>query len=158
MAGKIINATALRVNTVAMDNVVSLSSASIIGAMAAIALPPQMAVPDDMRYELFLDSLNAFPRAVPMHITPMTDIMVNSIPSLPVSTAEYRFIPKPNPMTDSCRRYFDAFFVNFLNGAPNVTAISIPATRERAVGMKNDAASSTMNRILEMFSFIVSEY
>ena len=74
-----------------------------------------------------------------MTITPITETMVKSIPSLPDSTAEYRFIPKPRPTTEACNRYFDTFLVNIGKGEPRVTARTIPASRATAVGKKNDA-------------------
>ena len=42
-------ATALRMKIVASDSEVWFSSASITGATAAMALPPQIAVPDEIR-------------------------------------------------------------------------------------------------------------
>ena len=49
MGGNTNRATAFSVNTTASDREVSFSSAPITGATAAIALPPQMAVPEDTR-------------------------------------------------------------------------------------------------------------
>ena len=43
------NATALSTKIVARESEVSFSSESITGATAAIALPPQIAVPGEMR-------------------------------------------------------------------------------------------------------------
>ena len=44
----------LRIKIVPRAIATSSSWALIIGAIAAIALPPQMAVPADIRYEIFL--------------------------------------------------------------------------------------------------------
>ena len=154
IAGKMSSAAAFSVKTVAMESVVSSSSASMIGAIAAIALPPQIAVPEDMRYELLRESLKALPSRTPRHITPITDTIVNSMPSFPASIAECRFIPKPRPITESWSMYLEAFFVNFLNGAPKVIASSIPARSDKAVGRKNDAANSPIKRIFVILSFI----
>lgn len=154
IAGKMSSAAAFSVKTVAMESVVSSSSASMMGAIAAIALPPQIAVPEDMRYELLRESLKALPSRTPRHITPITDTIVNSMPSFPASIAECRFIPKPRPITESWSMYLDVFLVNFLNGAPKVIASSIPARSDKAVGRKNDAANSPIKRIFVILSFI----
>lgn len=47
--GEYEGATALRMKIVASDSEVWFSSASITGATAAMALPPQIAVPDEIR-------------------------------------------------------------------------------------------------------------
>ena len=96
---------------------------------------------------MFRESLNTRPSRVPMTITPITETMVKSIPSLPDSTAEYRFIPKPRPTTEACSRYFDTFLVNTGKGEPRVTAKAIPASRATAVGRKNDAMKRATNNI-----------
>ena len=44
---------------------------------------------------------------------PITEITVNSIPSLPEASAECKFIPKPNPTTEYCNKYLDVFLLNF---------------------------------------------
>ena len=49
MTGNTKRATVLRMKIVASDSEVWFSSASITGATAAMALPPQIAVPDEIR-------------------------------------------------------------------------------------------------------------
>lgn len=49
MTGKTKRATALSTKIVASEREVSFSSESITGATAAMALPPQMAVPAEIR-------------------------------------------------------------------------------------------------------------
>lgn len=44
---------------------------------------------------------------------PITETIVNSIPSLPEARAECKFIPNPNPTTEYCNRYLDVFLLNF---------------------------------------------
>ena len=78
-------ATALSVKITARDMEVSSSSALTTGATAAIALPPQIAVPALIRYDNFGSIPKARPRSHPMVITPITDTMVNMMPSFPAA-------------------------------------------------------------------------
>lgn len=56
----------------------------IAGQMAAMALPPHMAVPELIRYAVSLSTLRSFlPMNIPIRIVPITEIMVKSIPSRP---------------------------------------------------------------------------
>ncbi len=50
MGGKIKRAMELRMNITPSDTAISSESALSTGPTAAMALPPHMAVPDDMRY------------------------------------------------------------------------------------------------------------
>ena len=54
MTGNKIKAIELSIKIVPSDTLISWSLAFITGAMAAIALPPQMAVPLLIRYDVFL--------------------------------------------------------------------------------------------------------
>ena len=66
-----------------------------------MALPPQMAVPDEMRYEVFLLIESHQPSRTPMTMTPITETTVNSMPSLPLLSDSMRFMPNPRPTTDA---------------------------------------------------------
>lgn len=62
-------------------------------------------------------------------MTSVTDISVKTTPSLPTSSALCRFIPKPSPTTDTCRRYLDILLDNFLYGCMQNRAYTIPVNR-----------------------------
>ena len=65
------------------------------GAVAARALPPQMAVPEAIKRLIFLSSFNILANKNPRTITiTMVDI-VNKKPCEPAETAVSRSIPKP---------------------------------------------------------------
>ena len=83
MGGKINNAKAFNINIVAMEIDISLSFDLVIGATAAMALPPHIAVPADIRYVEVFGSFTHLPRNHPNIITSDTDTIVNNIPSLP---------------------------------------------------------------------------
>jgi len=60
MAGNINNATELSMKTVPSATDVCFSSVFKTFEMAAMALPPQMAVPEEIRCEIFGSILNIF--------------------------------------------------------------------------------------------------
>ena len=104
----------------------------------------------------FFDNLKALPKSTPAIITPTTDIMVNIMPSLPDSTAEYRFMPKPRPTTDACKRYLEVFLEKTGYGDFKVRAKAIPSNNANAGEMKKDAAKSSRNKILESTSLFIT--
>jgi hypothetical protein len=46
-----------------------------------------------------------------MSKVPTTDIIVKSIPSLPEAIEAWRFMPKPKPMTEYWRSFFETFLL-----------------------------------------------
>ena len=68
----------------------------------------------------------------PITKVPITEITVNSIPSLPEARAECRFIPNPSPTTEYCNKYLDVFLLNFGCACPQVNAKISP--RNKATG------------------------
>lgn len=78
-----------------------LVSALIIGEIVAIALPPHMAVPEDIKVEIERSSLKSLANKYPNPRVIMMLAKVRKNPSLPVSIAVFKFKPKPNPTTDT---------------------------------------------------------
>ena len=76
----------------------SLSSASIVGAIAAMAEPPQMPVPADMRLDNFQFSPKAFPIKYPppKHVSKVNTITTSDI--LPTCKTVVMFSDKPSKM------------------------------------------------------------
>ena len=72
--------------------------------MAAMALPPQIAVPHEIKWDVFLSVLNHFPKSVPKISVQKIEKTVNKKPSFPAETALAAFIPKPNPTTENCNK------------------------------------------------------
>ena len=54
------------------------------------------------------------------------------MPSIPAANDSFRFIPKPNPTTEICKRYFEKVFTFDLNKHPNRRANKIPEKRPTA--------------------------
>ncbi len=94
-------AIALRMKMTPNDTAISFSLARITPPTAAIAEPPQMAVPDEMRYDALASILRYLPNRMPKNITNTTEAMVKSIPSAPDLSDSERFMPKPKPTTDA---------------------------------------------------------
>src|SRR5580765_7097393 len=70
------SAMELRMKTVPRETAISSSLASAIGATAAMALPPQIAVPAAIKNEDFLLTRMRYPRASPISIT---DVMLRAV-------------------------------------------------------------------------------
>jgi hypothetical protein len=56
--GKNINATKLNIKIIVNAKIRSLGFALMIGAIAAIAVPPHIAAPEEIRIEIFLSNFN----------------------------------------------------------------------------------------------------
>jgi len=77
----------------------SFSEALMTGEIAAIALPPQIAVPEDIKCDILLFNFNNLPIKNPTIITMKMDVIVNVNPSFPIDNVSLIFIPNPNPTT-----------------------------------------------------------
>ena len=83
----------------------------ITGAIAAIALPPQMAVPQEIKCEVFFSMFNHLPIKLPKIKVLKIEPIVNKKPSFPADKALFTFIPKPSPTTDICNKIFVALLL-----------------------------------------------
>ena len=149
------SAIALSRKITASDILVSSSSAFTTGATAAMALPPQIAVPELIRYESFGSKPIRRPTRQPTSITPVTETRVKSMPSLPASSDSYIFMPNPRPTTANCSRYFELFLENAGKGLPRISASAMPAKRARAGDTKTEAARRMRYSAVEIFAFIL---
>jgi len=68
----------------------------------------------------------------PISNVPITEIIVNSIPSLPEASEACKFMPNPNPTTEYCNRYLDVFLLNLGCACPHSKANARP--RNKATG------------------------
>ena len=99
MVGKINKAIELSKNTIPKAILISLPFALITGEIAAIALPPQMAVPEVIRCPSFKSSFNNLANTSPKLTVNRMEKMVKPKPSLLVCSVSLINIPKPNPTT-----------------------------------------------------------
>ena len=132
------------IKIVPRDTEISSSSASITGATAAIALPPQIAVPADIKFDVLSFTLRSLPRKNPTASVPKIVAIVNRIPCFPALTTSVKFIPKPNKTTEICNKILVAFFVCCGKGFPNVKAAINPKTK--AIGGETQVVRQTKIR------------
>lgn len=75
-----------------------------MGEIAAMALPPQIAVPQEIKCDVFFSVLNHFPNKVPNIKVLNIENTVSRKPSFPAESAAVAFIPKPKPTTENCNK------------------------------------------------------
>jgi hypothetical protein len=96
--------------------------------MAAMALPPQMADPKEIRVEVRWGILNNLPNRYPKTMVKLMLMAVYKKASLPVLTSSGRFMPNPSPITEACsKRLLQTDVVTF-QGLPIRIPNVIPAT------------------------------
>ena len=97
-----------------------------------MALPPQMAVPQEIKCDVFLSVLSHFPKNVPNINVLKIENIVSKKPSFPAEIAAVAFIPKPKPITENCNKYVIAMWLNATNGFPKTFTITTP--NNKAIG------------------------
>ena len=65
-----------------------------------MALPPQIAVPQAIRWDVFLSITKHLPNKIPKTMVVTMEIIVKKKLVEPMDKALLTFIPKPNPTTD----------------------------------------------------------
>src|SRR5215472_948323 len=124
-------AIAFRMNTVPRETAMSWSSASRTGPMAAIALPPQIAVPTEIRRDGVRSTESARPRKRPQATAKLIPTSVYRNPERPAWRTSVRLMPKPSPTTEICNSHFEQREVNSGNGFPSASARTSPKARAR---------------------------
>src|SRR5579862_4673486 len=100
------SATEFRMNTVPSATAISSSLALAIGPTAAMALPPQIAVPALIRNAAFLPTRSTYPSPRPRDIATVIPIAVYRKPERPARATSCKFIPNPSATTEPCSRNF----------------------------------------------------
>lgn len=78
---------------------------------AAIALPPQIAVPPDIKIDVFLSTFKNLPISKPIARVSVTEQAVKKKLVFDVSITCVRLIPNPIITIEACNRYFVSFDV-----------------------------------------------
>src|SRR3954462_1485663 len=133
--GKISSAIEFRIKTVPSETDISSSFAPTMGPTAAMALPPHIAVPVEIRNDATFSTFNIFPIAKPIARVAVIPIAVYKMPLRPARKTLFRFIPKPRSTTEACSRYFVKDFVSLRNGFKE----SSPSARPTASADGGDA-------------------
>lgn len=97
-----------------------------------MALPPQIAVPHEIKCDVFLSVFNHFPKNVPKIKVLKMENIVSKKPSFPDEIAVVAFIPKPKPITENCNKKVMAIALNSTKGFPKTLTITIP--NNKAIG------------------------
>ena len=103
---------ALRTKTTVREKEIWLSFAPTIGETAAIALPPQIAVPEEIKNVVFLSTLRIFPKKTPNKKTKSTEQAVKIMPFEDTSMTCCKFIPNPISTTEYCK-IGEEYFLNW---------------------------------------------
>ena len=151
--GKINNAIAFKVNIVPKATVMELSLALITGPKAAIALPPHIAVPPEMRVLVCTSTFNNLPIHKPNPIVKAIENKVNTKPVFPAIKASCKFIPNPKPTTDACKRIFVNILLCWINGLPIVNATTNPQNNATA----GDKKGTIKRRIMNIVSLVLCD-
>lgn len=154
MLGNMNNAKAFSIKTTTNENEIWLSSASIIGDMAAIALPPQIAVPEVIKILNFWSIFSNLPNKIPKAKVADTEITVIKKPVFDVSITWSKFIPKPISTIATCSAV-DLCFEKSLLGKP-IKEKPIPissAIAEETNGKKHNPIAITYSKF-NSFGFI----
>ena len=110
MYGNIRSAIAFRIKTAANAMVISFDFGFKTDEITAIALPPQIAVPEVINNDVFLLIFNNLKKTYPKVKTLKIEIKVSTKPSLLIETASWRFKPNPKPMIAIFNSFFEYFF------------------------------------------------
>ena len=113
--GKMKTATTLKRKTVEIAYAISWSSASTMGETAAIAEPPQIAVPTPMRLLRLNPTLSNLPAT---NTAPNAAVMVTRIittEATPVTYTWRRLSPLPRIITAHCNIFLDVKFIPSVN-------------------------------------------
>lgn len=105
IAGKTYRATALSRKIEPIDTAISDSVAPMTELTAAMAEPPQMAVPAEISAEVLPSSFNLRPSQKPRTKVAQMVVAANSEPFKPRRSTTCKFMPKPSRMTQICRSH-----------------------------------------------------
>ena len=153
IGGKINSAIAFKVNIVPKATVMELSLALITGPKAAIALPPHIAVPPEMRVLVCTSTFNNLPIHKPNPIVKAIENKVNINPVLPAINASWRFIPNPKPTTEACNKIFVNILLCCINGLPIVKATTNPQNKAIA----GERKGTIKRRIINIVSLVLCD-
>lgn len=94
-----------------------------------MALPPQIAVPHEIKCDVFFSVLSHFPNRKPNIKVLKIENIVNTNPSFPAENALAAFIPKPKPTTENCNKKVMVLLLNSTNGFPNTFTMITPSNK-----------------------------
>ena len=150
IGGKRNKAAAFSIKMVPSATVISLSLALITGPKAAMALPPQMAVPPETNRVVSLLILSSLPNSNPSPMVIAIEKMVNIMPVLPAEIACSIFMPNPKPTTEACNKILVNTLLCCINGFPIVSATRRPNNSANP-GERNGITKSSNTKMISRF-------
>src|SRR5262245_51571394 len=145
MIGKVSSAQALRVKTAPSDTDISSSLAPTLGPMAAMALPPQIAVPTEMSSAVILFTPSEHPNQTPKATVTAMLMAVSKKQARLTASTWCQSMPKPSPTTHHCSNTFDAERAESVNGWRLARPTSVPPASAIA-GEPNEVATASATR------------
>src|SRR5215469_5141783 len=146
IAGNVSSATEFSRKIVPSETDISSSVAPRTGPTAAIALPPQIAVPVEIRNDARGYTSTNFPIAVPTIRAKAIPTAVYRNPLRPARITWCRFMPKPSPTTAACSRYFEIWRDSPGYGWVAIAPKTSPASKANggeAQGVRQNARPAT---------------
>lgn len=105
---------------------ITRASAPSTGPIAAIALPPQIAVPVEMSWPVTRSTASQRASNAPNATVAASVNAVVATPVDPARTTASNWIPKPKPTTDACSSHFCTFAARFASALPTMSAKANP--------------------------------
>ena len=134
-------------NTTASATDISCSFGWITLATAAIALPPQIAVPTAMSSGVSPGTRSTAAEHEPERERGGEPCAVSSAPLDPTRHTSSRFMPAPSATTPSCNVSVVHFFVCFGGGVPVPSATASPASRASQLGAPSPTSAAPATTI-----------
>src|ERR1700722_7584847 len=153
IGGNINSATEFRMNTVPIETAISSSLACTMGATAAMALPPQIAVPAVIKNAAVFSTLKSLPTSRPAIIAKVMLPAVETKPLRPARSTSCRFIPKPSATTEALSRNLASSPLSAGEGCAKVSPNTRPTTSATG-GERNPLAAQIKPTKKRVFGFI----
>src|SRR5229473_2856886 len=153
IGGKISRAIEFKIKIVPSDTAISSSSARRMGPMAAMALPPQIAVPAVIRNDELPRTRNNLPNAKPRKSAKEIPSAVWINPLRPAFRTSCRFMPKPRATTELWRRVRAIPRLSLMYGCGKLSPKRIPTVRAMG-GESNPVNESARPRTKIIFASV----
>lgn len=132
------------------------------GATAAMALPPQMAVPDAMSWDKLLGNLKKRLSNATVKNTNKIVVIVSHNPALLTSNAAVNCNPKPKPIIDHCKAFLEACCAKDRKGLPPIKAMDNPINNAMGALTKGNNAriankTKTILEIMAQLKILIEE-
>jgi hypothetical protein len=151
IAGNITSAIAFKIKTTTNENEIWAFFGFNTDEIAAIALPPHIAVPAEMRVPVLASTRSSFVNKNPTNITETTEIAVSKNPVFDALTIWVKFIPNPINTIEACNEN-DVYFVILLCFNPSIEK-SKPITNATAGEINGNMHNKIIVPLIKLICF-----